>query len=187
MRSFKQTFYAIIGNRRLTDEILPVFCLVEQSCNARPLVPASADATDLDAMAPNHFLVGTASSSLPSHSNCDFGHRRESTRTQAFLDAIWNSWLKDYLPTLNRRSKWPTQSDRQLKTADLVWTEGPTSTGGYYSLARVIELNFGRYAVAPSAEVKTTSGNLVRPVVKLTLVFHSSNVNWFIVTRNLCT
>ena len=41
-RSFKHVFYAVLGNRRLTDEILATaFCLVEQSLNARPLVPAS--------------------------------------------------------------------------------------------------------------------------------------------------
>ena len=49
VRSFKHVFYAVLGNRRLTDGILITFCLVEQSLKARPLVPASSDATDLDA------------------------------------------------------------------------------------------------------------------------------------------
>ena len=116
VRSFKHTFYAILGNRRSTDEILTtVFCLVEQSLNARPLVPASADATDLDALTPNHFLLGTAGSSLPSHSNCDFDHCKRYAQAHAYSDAIWNRWLKEYVPTLNRRSKWSSQSDRQLK------------------------------------------------------------------------
>ena len=132
VRSFKHTFYAIRGNRRLTDEILTtVFCLVEQSLNARSLVPASADATDLDALTPNHFLLGTAGSSLPSHSNCDFDHRRRYARAQAYSDAIWNRWLDEYVPTLNRRSNWSSQSDRQLKTGDLVWIVEPTSPRGY--------------------------------------------------------
>ena len=111
VRSFKHTFYAILGDRRLTDEILTtVFCLVEQSLNARSLVPASADATDLDALTPNHFLLGTAGSSLLSHSNCDFDHRKRYARAQAYSDAIWNRWLNEYVPTLNRRSKWSSQS-----------------------------------------------------------------------------
>ena len=58
MRIFKQVFYAIIGKRELTDEILTTtFCLVEQSLNARRLVPASSDATDLDVLTPNDFLL----------------------------------------------------------------------------------------------------------------------------------
>ena len=177
VRSFKHTFYAILGNRRLTDEILTtVFCLVEQSLNARPLIPASADATDLDALTPNHFLLGTAGSSLPSHANCDFDHRKRYARAQAYSDAIWNRWLKEYVPTLNRRSKWSTQSNRQLKTGDLVWIVEPTNPRGYYPLARVIKLHFGSDAVARSAEVKTTSGNLVRPVVKLAPVLPSPDL-----------
>ena len=76
VRSFKHVFHAILGNRRLTDEILnTVFCQVEQSLNAHPLIPASADATDLDALTPNHFLLGNVGSSLPSHLTSDFDHR----------------------------------------------------------------------------------------------------------------
>ena len=177
VRSFKHTFYATLGNRRLTDEILTtVFCLVEQSLNARPLVPTSTDATDLDALTPNHFLLGTARSSLPSHSNYDFDHRKRYARAQAYSDAIWNRWLKEYVPTLNRRSKWHTQSDRLLKTGDLVWIVEPTSPRGYYPLARVVKLNFGSDAVARSAEVKTTSGNFVRLVVKLAPVLPSPDI-----------
>ncbi len=50
IRSFKRTFYAVLGNRRLTDEILQTtFCLVEQCLNSRPLTPASDDPSELDA------------------------------------------------------------------------------------------------------------------------------------------
>ena len=175
--TFKHTFYAILGNRRLTDEILTtVFCLVEQSLNARPLVPASADATDMDALTPNYFLLGTAVSSLPCHSNCDLDHRKRYARAQAYSDAIWSRWLKEYVPTLNRRAKWSTQSDRQLKTGHLVWMVEATSPRGYYPLARVVKLHFGNDAVARSAEVKTTSRNLVRPVVKLAPVLHPTDL-----------
>ena len=174
VRSFKHTFYAILGNRRLTDEILTtVFCLVEQSLNARPLVPASADATDMDALTPNHFLIGTGGSSLPSHSNCDSDHRKRYARAQAYSDAIWTRWLKEYVPNLNRRAKWSAQSDKQLKTGDLVWIVEATSPRGYYPLARIVKLHFGSGAVARSAEVRTTSENLVRPVVKLAPVLPS--------------
>ena len=128
VRSFKHVFYAILGNRRLTDEILiTTFCLVEQSLNARPLVPASPDATDLDVLTPNHFLLGTAGSVLASHQRAEVDHRKRYVRAQAYSDAIWNRWLKDYVPTLNRRSKWSSQPERQLRTGDLVWIVEPTS------------------------------------------------------------
>ena len=103
VRSFKHAFYAILGNRRLIDEIMSTtFCLVEQSLNSRPLVPVSSDATKLDALTPNHFLLGTAASTLPSHQQADVDHRKRYARAQAYSDAIWHRWLKDYVPSLNR-------------------------------------------------------------------------------------
>ena len=174
VRSFKHVFYAVLGNRRLTNKILTTtFCLVEQSLNSRPLVPVSSDATDFDALTPNHFLLGTAGSTMPSHQRADVDHRKRYARAQTYSDAIWDRWLKDYVPSLNRRSKWSAQPDRDLKTGDLVWIVEPTSPRGHYPLARVVKLNYGTHAVARSAELKTATGNLVRPVVKLAPVLPS--------------
>ena len=89
VRSSKHVFYAILGNRRLADEILTTtFCLVEQSPNARPLVSARPDTTDLDARTPNHFLLGIADSVLPSHQRAEADHRKRYVRAQAYSDAI---------------------------------------------------------------------------------------------------
>ena len=152
----------------MTDEILTTtFCLVEQCLNARPITPVSPEATDLDALTSNHFLLGTASSTLPSHFRPEIDHRKRYVRAQAYSDAIWNRWLKEYVPNLNRRSKWSKSSDRDLKTGDLVWLVEPTAPRGHYPLGRVVKLNYGTDAIARSAEVKTSTGNLVRPVVKL--------------------
>ena len=175
VRSFKHVFYAILGNRRLTEEILTTtFCLVEQSLNSRPLVPVSSDATDLDELTPKHFLLGTASSTLPSHQRADVDHKKSYARAQAYSDAIWDRWLRDYVPSLNRRTKWCAQSDRDLKNGDLVWIVEPTSPRGHYPLARVVKLNYGHDSVARSAELKTATRNLVRLIVKLAPVLPPS-------------
>ena len=44
IRSFRRTFYAVLGNRRLTDEVLQTtFVLVEQILSSRPLTYVSDD------------------------------------------------------------------------------------------------------------------------------------------------
>ena len=78
---------------------------MEQRLNARALVPANYDATDLDALTPNYFLLGTAGSVLPSHQRAEIDHRKRYVRAQASSYAIWNPWLKEYVPSLNKRSK----------------------------------------------------------------------------------
>ena len=146
------------------------FCLVEQSLNARRLVPASADEMGLDALTPYHFLLGNVGSSSPGHCNSDFDHRKRYARAQAYSDAIWSRWLKEYVPALNRRSKWTSQSEHSLKTGDLVWIVEPSSPRGHYPLARIVKMHYGNDSIARSAEVKATTGTLVRPVVKLSPV-----------------
>ena len=178
--SVKHVFYGVLGNRRLIDEILTTtFCLVEQSLNARPLVPSSSDATDLDALTPNHFLLGTAGSVLPSHRSAEVDYRKRYVRAQAYSDDIWQQRLKEYVPSLNRRSKWSSPPERQLKSGDLVWIVDPTSPRGHYPLARVVTLNFGSDAVARSAGVKTSTGCLVRPVVMLCPVLPAPDPEYF--------
>ena len=128
------TNYAKRG-RRLTDIYLTtVFCLVEQSVNARRVIPASADSTETDALTPNHFLLGTADSSLTSYFNYHFNNCKRYVRAQPYSDARWNKWLKKYVPTLNRRAKLSTQYSRKLKTGDLDSFLEITSPRGYYPL-----------------------------------------------------
>ena len=55
----KRTFYTVLGNRRLTEEWLQTtFCLVEMTLNNRPLTSVSNNPSEIDAITPNHFLLG---------------------------------------------------------------------------------------------------------------------------------
>jgi hypothetical protein len=173
VRSCKRSAYAVLGSRRLTDEVLStVMCMVEQNLNSRPLVPASSDVTDLEALTPNHFLLGRPSVSLPwcLSDEKDFCHRKAYVRAEAYATSIWSRWLREYVPSLNVRQKWRFP-EHQLKTGDLVWIVEPTTARGHYPLARVVFLRYAPDGVARSARVRTSTGELVRPVCKLSPVF----------------
>ncbi len=78
-RSCKKVMYSVLGSRRLTDEVLTTtMAIVEQVLNARPLTAVSADLEDLEALTPNHFLLGRASVSLPTFPTLekDVDHRK---------------------------------------------------------------------------------------------------------------
>ena len=122
VRSFKRVIYTMFGTCHLTGEVLSTtFCLVEHALNSRPLTPVSADPSDLGALTPNHFLLGNQARSLPSIIGLDeFDHRKRYARAQAYCNAIWSRWIKEYVPALNRRSKWQTPAEHHLKTSDLV-------------------------------------------------------------------
>ena len=177
VRSFKRVLYTILGTRRLTDEVLSTtFCLVEHALNSRPLTPVSADPSDLGALTPNHFLLGNQARGLPSIIGVDeFDHRKRYARAQSYANAIWSRWIKEYVPALNRRSKWQTPAEHHLKTGDLVWVVEETNPRGYYPTARITELRYGSDSVARSAVLRTSSGSLVRPLLKLVPILPASS------------
>ena len=78
-------------------------------------------------------------------------------------------------PSLHKRSKWSSDSGDTLKTGDLVWIVDSNNPRGCYPLARIVDLRYGLDAVARSAEIHTSTGTLVRPIVKLAPVFDPSS------------
>ena len=155
VRSFKRVLYTS-------------FCLVEYALNSRPLTPVSADPSDLGAITPNHFLLGNQATRTPSIVGVDeFDYRKRYARAQSYASAIWTRWLREYVPALNRRSMWQTPAEQQLKVGDLVWIVEESNTRGYYPTAQIEKLRCGSDSVARSAVVRTSSGSLVRPLVKL--------------------
>ena len=107
VRSFRRVHYTILGTLRLTDEVLSTtFLLVKHALNSRPLMPVSHDPSHLAALPPNNFLLDNQACSLPSIIGVDeFDHRERYARAQSYANAIWSRWIKEYVSTLNRRSK----------------------------------------------------------------------------------
>ena len=81
---------------------------------------------------------------------------------------MWDRWLKEYIPTLNRRSKW-LEPCKPLKPGDLVFiTEGQRKE---WLRAIVLETYPGTDGTVRQALVRTTTGKeLKRPAVKLALI-----------------
>ena len=169
VRSFKRVLYTIPVKRRLTDEVLnTTFCLVEYALNSHPLTPVSADPSDLGAITPNHFLLGNQATGIPSIVGVDeFDHRKRYARAQSYANAIWARWLKEYVPALNRRTKWQKPAEHHLKFGELVLIVEEINPRGYYPTARIEELRYGSDSVARSAVLRTSSRLLVRPLVEL--------------------
>ena len=169
VRSVKRFLYDILGNRRVTEEVLgTTLCLVEQSLNARPITAVSSDPLDLEALTPNHFIHDQRAASFPSLGfEENFDPKKRFARAQSYANAIWTRWMLEYVPSLNRRAKWHKQSDVKLKAGDLVWVIEPDTPRGHYPLARILRLHYGKDGCARSADIKTVTSELTRPTVKL--------------------
>ena len=137
VRSCKKAMYAVLGNRSVTEDILSTtMCIVEQTLNARPLTPVSSDVNDLEALTPNHFLLGTTNICLPYQPCAEefVDHRKVFRQTQAYANLIWDRFRKEYLPMLSNRQKWRSTANENLTEGDLVWLIEDNDRRGYYNL-----------------------------------------------------
>ena len=106
---------AILGSRRLTLPVLTTaMCLVEETLNKRPITAVSNDPEDLEALTPNHFLLGRAVVPEPLMPDASryIDCRRMYKVAQAYNAMIWQRWSKEYLPRWNVRSKWANDDER---------------------------------------------------------------------------
>ena len=65
------------------------------------MVPA-----DGETLTPNHFLLGRSLASAPIREFCDSDLilRKQWRTSQKMADTFWQRWLKEYLPTLTKRT-----------------------------------------------------------------------------------
>ena len=106
-RSVKRVLYDILGSRRVTEEVLgTTLCLTEQALNSRPITPISIDSYEIEAFTPNHFLLGQHATGFPSLLPGEhFDLKKRYVRAQSYANAIWSRWLREYVPSLNKRFK----------------------------------------------------------------------------------
>lgn len=85
-------------------------------------------------------------------------------------NVFWRRWLKEYLPSLQRRQKWSIPQ-RNFMVNDVVLVLDESKPRYNWPLGRVIEVyaNAGDKLVR-SVKLKTSSSELVRPVDKIVLL-----------------
>ncbi|XP_040169684.1 uncharacterized protein LOC120904034 isoform X2 [Anopheles arabiensis] len=172
VRSVKDAMQALDDGRKLNDEILlTALAGAESLINSRPLTYMPQSNSNVEAITPNHFLLGSSYGKKQQLGECpDLAETLRSSykRASALTDAFWDRWLKEYLPTKHTRSKWHDDTSR-LNVNDLVFiAEGPRKS---WLRAIVEEVIPGRDGRVRQAIVRTAQGKrLKRPVVRLAVL-----------------
>ena len=124
--------YTFLATRHFTVEVLlTTFCLVEHALNSLLSTSLSADPCNLNNITPNHFLLGEYSTGISSFlGNNHFDHRKRYAGAQSYANAIWSRWIREYVLTLNRRSRWLTPAEQHVNTTDLTWIVEETNPRG---------------------------------------------------------
>ncbi|XP_058818122.1 uncharacterized protein LOC131685002 [Topomyia yanbarensis] len=172
VRSAKSTMQALNADHRMNDEILlTVIAETEEIINSRPLVYMPEESPHSEALTPNHFIRGRSSglqnlAIVPT----DLADALRSTykRSQYVSDDLWKRWIKEYLPSLNLRTKWLEES-KPLEPGRLVFIVDDNGRNGWVR-GVVVKVFPGKDGRIRQATVRTAHGEYRRPVAKLALI-----------------
>ena len=153
------------------DVLHTLFCEAEYTVNNRPLTTVSANPEEPGSLTPNHFLLGGSSGvTAPGlFLDTDLILRRQWRFAQRLADHFWAKWVREYLPTLNLRSKWNREA-REAQIGDIVVIVDENRLRGLWLKGRVISVFPGRDGHVRVVVVKTQHGVFKRPVTKICVV-----------------
>ncbi|XP_065074719.1 uncharacterized protein LOC135698602 [Ochlerotatus camptorhynchus] len=169
VRSVKEAVKVLDDGRKLTDEILQTtLAEAEDMVNSRPLTYIPQEPGNTGSITPNHFLRGLSSGEMGGcvlPTNEAEALRDSYKRSQMLADRIWKRWLAEYLPFINRRSKWHSEQN-PLEVGEVVFVADDDNRKCWVR-AVVEEVIQGADGRIRQAVVRTAKGTYRRPVAKL--------------------
>ncbi|GBP58638.1 hypothetical protein EVAR_38877_1 [Eumeta japonica] len=169
VKSAKSLLSRIIGEQRLTyEELSTVFARIEAVLNSRPLCPLSHDSNEFEVLTPAHLLIGKSLLAVPEYDWDETPMSRLSRFqvVQAISQHFWRKWNNLYLHQLQMRNKWFSDANPP-KVGDLVLIKEDNLPSLKWRRGRIEEMLPGKDDVVRVVILKTQSGKITRPVVKI--------------------
>ena len=174
VRSVKKAMKAVLGSRSALvdlEALRTVFAEVTSILNNRPICSSSDYPKVMEPLTPNHLLLQRRNLFVPPgiFAKEDVYSRKQWRHAQFIANCFWSRWVREYVPMLQHRHKW-LLNRRNLAVNDLVLVVDNTLPRCRWLLGRVTKVFPGEDARVRTAEVKTKTSRLVRPVTKLCLL-----------------
>ncbi|XP_017875054.1 uncharacterized protein LOC108621956 [Ceratina calcarata] len=172
VKTVKYHLRRVIGDSKLTfEEMSTLLCQIEACVNSRPLHALSDDPSDLSALTPGHFLIGEPPSVVPEpeeepNRSALLSRWRQITQMRSHF---WHRWRREYIQHLQQLTKWRQQREN-LKVGNLVLIRDDILPPTKWKMGRVAELHTGQDGCVRTVTVRTETGSLLRPIVKLCLL-----------------
>ena len=136
--------------------------------NSRPLTHVSLDHNNDEALTPNHFLIGSSCGliTVGNYVKPNGCLRKQWKIAQQLADQFWRWWIKEYLPTLTRRTKWHRQAET-LKVDNIVIIADNSMPRNYWPKGIVVKVYPGHDGEVHVAYIKTKRGIFKRSTAKM--------------------
>ncbi|XP_033646855.1 uncharacterized protein LOC117306360 [Asterias rubens] len=159
----------------LSHEVLCTFLAeVTAIVNARPLIPVSNDPELPFILTPARLLTQKVGAPAPFGEFTDKDlFKRQWRQVQSLASKFWTRWKREYLPTLQSRTKW-TETHRNLQEGDLVLLIDKQVVRNEWPLARVTSAFVSDDGKVRKIEVKVSSNvtvkKFMRPISEVALL-----------------
>lgn len=122
VKSMKFHLRRSLGETTLSQrEATTLLAQIEAVLNSRPLIAASNDPNDLEALTPGHFLIGKPLTAIPEPSySLIKTYKVRWHKIQQLVQQFWQRWRTEYLQSLQMRNKWQNVKPN-LQIGDLVF------------------------------------------------------------------
>ena len=114
----------------------------------------------------------------------DLYNRRQWRRMQHLADEFWSRWRKEFMSTLQARSKWTTEK-RNFKINDIVLIQ-PDVARNSWPMGRIFKINKDENSIVRSVKLlisdkvsSVTSRILEQPISNLVLLLDAETNMWF--------
>ncbi|CAL8103610.1 unnamed protein product [Calicophoron daubneyi] len=143
---------------------------VEKILNDRPITPVTEDPKDLDALTPNKLLLlrNNDCSGIEINLMCE-RYTCRWKQAQYMADVFWKRWKKEYLTTLQARSKW-ISLQRNFVKGDLVLVLDEKCPRGKWPKGLVVEIYPDSQGYVRKADIRMANGTVQRDVRSLCLL-----------------
>ncbi|XP_058448882.1 uncharacterized protein LOC131428842 [Malaya genurostris] len=173
VKSAKHHLLREIGNVHVSYEDMTTLLVQIEICwNSRPLTAIPSDPSDLKALTPGYFLVGTNLQSVPETSLSEVPDNRLShwQLTQKRVQRIWARWYPEYLQQLQSRALKLIPAVA-IEPGCVVVVKDDCLPPTQWPLGRITKVHPSKDGVVRLVTLKTASADsVVRPVVRLALL-----------------
>ncbi|XP_017474759.1 PREDICTED: uncharacterized protein LOC108365274 [Rhagoletis zephyria] len=167
VKSFKLHFKRTAGPHKFTfEEFTTLLIRVEAVLNSRPITPLTQDPTDFTALSPGHFLRGAPLLSFPESNRENLSLINRWEKLKVLHHQFANRWKEDYLKDLHKRHRWKN-AQVEPRIGECVVINDDTLPPTEWRLGRIERLHPGKDGHIRVVDVRTQTGLLTRPLVKL--------------------
>ena len=175
VKEMKKHLRRVIGSTLLTfEELTTIACQVEACMNSRPFLPLTSHTQDgLETLTASHFLLFKTPTSYPVDPRLpEKPHLlKKWNQCQAMVQHFWNRWSKEYLNSLQARTKWQTIKPN-LQPEDIVIIRPERHLFScHWPLGRILETFPGDDGLVRVVKIKTATGEYKRAVTRHSLLY----------------